>query len=522
MRRAIIFAALALGGVSPSALAQNDPWIEVEDDLSAIAIHAIMLPPLEFDETFYASGLVLYYRRTNHASDPARQVAHLWDPESQETIGTTPNPGHNLFCAGHAIDFMGRVIFAGGTHAQVGGCGITPVTVYDPVLNTMSSNWNMAKGRWYPTVTMDAGGQAYFFSGNTGDGNNDPPCSSNRQIEAFDPYDPDDPDLLHTLSADPPNYPRSHWLSEGLIASVAPQVQTRFFNPQSSSVTAGPDTQIGFARHGATSVLLPVDLRDSTPAERVLLIGGYVDDEPTATCEILEYDVGEEEWIWRDAGDPGDLNDGRAHANAVILANGDVFLVGGGHEGEQGCPIFVPEVFEFDEQTAEGEWTALTTATHTHPRMYHSVALLLMDGSVWTAGQNEDSECPGPCPTCGGGYWEQGGNRVEIYRPPYFFDASRPTITDAPASVEPEEPFIVEFTVGQGRAFSRAAMISLSAVTHSVNMTQRYLILKAEDPVGGEVELTAPEAAFAPPGPYMLVLIDEQGIPSKAEILYLE
>jgi hypothetical protein len=154
--------------------------------------------------------------------------------------------------------------------------------------------------------------------------------------------------------------------------------------------------------------------------------------------------------------------------------------------------------------------------------MYHSVALLLMDGSVWTAGQNADSECPPACVNCGGGYWNHGGDKVEIYRPPYVFDVSRPSIADSPASVEPEEAFVVDFTVGNGRAFSHAAMISLSAVTHSVNMTQRYLILDNDTPSGGEVTLDAPPAAYAPPGPYMLVVIDDEGIPSEAEVIYLE
>lgn len=231
--------------------------------------------------------------------------------------------------------------------------------------------------------------------------------------------------------------------------------------------------------------------------------------------------LNQRQWQWDGSAD--NLTCGRGHANAVLLANGEVFLVGGGSISEQECPIFVPEVFD----PATENWTALTSAMHTHPRMYHSVALLLMDGSVWTAGQNADSFCtdePAPCPTCDPEeeYWPQAGNKVEIYRPPYFFDASRPTITDSPASVEPEEQFIVEFTVGQGREFSRAAMISLSAVTHSVNMTQRYLILFNEAPDPGEVLLDAPAAAYAPPGPYMLVLIDDEGIPSVARVIYLE
>jgi hypothetical protein len=148
--------------------------------------------------------------------------------------------------------------------------------------------------------------------------------------------------------------------------------------------------------------------------------------------------------------------------------------------------------------------------------IYHSSSVLLMDGSVWTAGQTDSSYC-------GQIYIPKGGKNVEIYRPDYYFDSDRPEIADSPAAVQRGgDPFTVEFTVGDGRAFSHAALISYSAVTHSVNMTQRYLILNMLDIVGNEVELEAPPVIYAPPGPYMLVVVDDEGIPSIAKSVMLE
>jgi hypothetical protein len=140
-----------------------------------------------------------------------------------------------------------------------------------------------------------------------------------------------------------------------------------------------------------------------------------------------------------------------------------------------------------------------------------NIALLLMDGSVWTAGQTDSSYC-------GEIYIPKGGRNVEIYRPDYYFDSDRPEIADSPAAVQRGgDPFTVEFTVGDGRAFSHAALISYSAVTHSVNFSQRYLILKNPNPPsGGEVTLNAPATIYAPPGPYMLVGVDDDGIPAIA------
>jgi hypothetical protein len=154
----------------------------------------------------------------------------------------------------------------------------------------------------------------------------------------------------------------------------------------------------------------------------------------------------------------------------------------------------------------------------------HNSALLLMDGSVWTAGQDKKS-------FCGQEEIPAHGKKVEIYRPDYYFDTDRPTITDWPnVEVGEEEVFDVEYTVGDGRSMNpsegaRVALIRFSSVTHSVNFSQRYLILEFSldlfDP-DEKLNVTAPANEYAPPGPYMLVLIDDTGIPSVAKVVYLE
>ena len=46
--------------------------------------------------------------------------------------------------------------------------------------------------------------------------------------------------------------------------------------------------------------------------------------------------------------------------------------------------MLIPEIFD-PENEGQG-WTDLTTATV--PRLYHGMALLLLDGRVWTARQH--------------------------------------------------------------------------------------------------------------------------------------
>jgi hypothetical protein len=225
-------------------------------------------------------------------------------------------------------------------------------------------------------------------------------------------------------------------------------------------------------------------------------------------------------------------NNARIRADVVLLADGEVILIGGGRgTGSQSaeeyqCPIFIPEVFDLDTET----WTALTNEQHSIPRVYHSMAVLLTDGSVWTTGQDTSSTCPtGPpgCPTCPIQVWPLGDREVEIYRPWYVFDVDRPEVTDAPPpdpteALERNSTFEVEYSLGSGRSFEWVALIAPSAVTHSTNMTQRYVILNNENPSGNKVEVEVPPAKYAPPGPYMLVVVDDEGSASEARWIYLE
>ena len=71
-----------------------------------------------------------------------------------------------------------------------------------------------------------------------------------------------------------------------------------------------------------------------------------------------------------------------------------------------------------------------SAGANAYPRLYHSVALLLPDATVWIAGSN---------PTRG--TWE---SHMEIYQPAYLFTrdvnnnvvaATRPTISSAPGNI---------------------------------------------------------------------------------------
>jgi hypothetical protein len=129
----------------------------------------------------------------------------------------------------------------------------------------------------------------------------------------------------------------------------------------------------------------------------------------------------------------------------------------------------------------------------------------------------------GICGTCDQvGYLAK---NAEIFSPPYLFDSSgnpatRPTITSAPSSVTYGQQFQVDTPAAS--SIRRLALVRLGAVTHSVNMEQRYVPLPYTA-VSSALTATAPATKnIAPPGYYMLFAVDSNGVPSIAKFVRVE
>ena len=118
---------------------------------------------------------------------------------------------------------------------------------------------------------------------------------------------------------------------------------------------------------------------------------------------------------------------GRTNHNATVLPNGEVFVNGGNTSGlnfDDSTSVLAGEIWN----PSSGMWR--TVANASVPRNYHSVALLLPDGRIWTAGG-------GGCGTC-----TINQQSAQIFYPPYLFKkdgsgllANRPRIVSGPSSV---------------------------------------------------------------------------------------
>ena len=198
----------------------------------------------------------------------------------------------------------------------------------------------------------------------------------------------------------------------------------------------------------------------------------------------------------------GSLSSQRRLVTATVLADGRVLATGGSTVWNEMTGVnYNAEIWN----PTTGQW--LLGPPQAKARLYHSTAVLMPDASVLVAGGG----APGP----------QNNTNMEIYYPPYLYNAAggfatRPVIETAPGTIDIGETFGVDIA-GTG-AISRVAMIKTASVSHSWNTEQRFIELTFQQN-GGQLNIQAPtKAGDAPPGYYLLFVLNAAGTPSIAKI----
>jgi hypothetical protein len=191
----------------------------------------------------------------------------------------------------------------------------------------------------------------------------------------------------------------------------------------------------------------------------------------------------------------------RAFLNLTALPDGNVLVTGGGTDRSafvDANAIKAAEIWS----PATGAWTTMSSMVT--PRLYHSTAQLLPDARVLVAGSGSDA-----------GVTDQLSG--EIFSPPYLFKGPRPTITSAPLSIAYGAPFTV--ATPDNASIASVALIGTGSVTHAFNADQSFQNL-AFTVVPEGLRVTPPATGNqAPPGPYLLFIVNSTGVPSVAAIV---
>ena len=229
-----------------------------------------------------------------------------------------------------------------------------------------------------------------------------------------------------------------------------------------------------------------------------MIMGG--NSPATATTEII--DLGATPLKWKSG---PSMSQARVADECGDPATGKILALGGSVNDEDlGTPSLNADLYDPATNTFS------SAGANVYQRLYHSVALLLPDASVWITGGN---------PTRGS--YEP---HMEIYKPAYFFNSSgglatRPTITSAPGAVSWGRAFTVQ--TPDAANISSVVLVRNGAVTHSFDMDQRMVGMSFTAGSGVLTVTAPPNGNIAPPGYYMVFLVNSSGVPSVAKFIQL-
>ncbi len=402
---------------------------------------------------------------------------------------TVSNTAHDMFCPGASILPDGDVIVTGGI-------GDTDTSIYDPSTNTWIAGPQMNIGRGYQGQTTLPDGQVFVLGGSWSGavggklGEIWSPTANWREL-------PDVPATpIYTADDEGAYRADNHgWFiatSGGRIFQAGPSEEMHWITTTGAgSITdAGPRGSSGDEMNG-NAVLYDTD--------KIFTVGGapdYEDSNATNVANVV--DISESTPTVTPT---ASMTYARSFANSVVLPTGQIFTVGG-------QTYAVP----FSDETADlypemwdpttGAWTVM--AEEAEPRVYHSAAVLLPDGTVFSGGG-------GLCGSCATNHPDG-----QIFYPPYLFNAdgslrTRPTISSAPTSAQTGQTI----SVTTGAAVQSFVLVRYGEATHTVDNDQRRIPLSIVSSAGDTYQLAIPsDPGIALPGPYMLFAIDANGTPS--------
>jgi hypothetical protein len=231
-------------------------------------------------------------------------------------------------------------------------------------------------------------------------------------------------------------------------------------------------------------------------------------------------------------------NGGRTMGQFIGLPDGTYLFINGGQYGTAGYatttlttqnlpygeslatgPVLQPAIYNPTAPPGK-RWSTAGLSSSTIPRLYHSTALLLPDGSVMVAGSNPNADVnlTTVYPTT---------YIAEYFYPPYFSTTTRPVPQNIPSTLSYGGDYfdiIIPSSSYSGTGNAAAANTTVWLIrpgfsTHTMNMGQRVMQLNSTYSVQSNGTITLHTAQLPPnpnlfqPGPALL-FVTINGIPS--------
>lgn len=109
---------------------------------------------------------------------------------------------------------------------------------------------------------------------------------------------------------------------------------------------------------------------------------------------------------------------------------------------------------------------------------------------------------------------------MELFNPPYITRGPRPVITGAPTNITYATTFDVD--TSDAAQIDSVVMLRPCAMTHHTDAGQRYIKLAIPSRNAASVTVQAPpDGNVAPPGHYMLFILNTDRVPSEATFVHV-
>lgn len=429
--------------------------------------------------------------------------ASVFDPLTNQFIDVNSN-FHDMFCAGISLLEDGTVVASGGNPFD------RRTSAFDPNALQWSPLADMLDVRWYGTNVTLPNNQIFSTWAR----------GSNNRTELYNPVTDiwvrsiytDMQTLVNEQNAinnapNPANSLNFEWWAhlavtpEGKVFQGGPTQTFHNFDPVAGTTTDVLGKMAGDrARMYGNAVTYDVG--------KVLLVGGSdrTEVEPTSIDNVYLVDLNGPTPVVT----PGPaMHYPRALSNAITLPNGEVLVIGGNTSGkifsDEGS-VLPSEIYNPQTNT----WTLVDAIDV--PRNYHSIALLLKDGRVLSAGGGLCGQ------SCGVNHLDG-----QIYSPTYLFNpdgsaATRPNLSNVPNTATAGQTIVVSAS----NDTDRFSMVRLSGTTHHLNTDQRFVPVSSVDNGDGTFSLTMnanPNVLIQ--GYYFLFAVNANGTPSIAETIQI-